>query len=121
MTKEKQTTQTNPSPTPKGFRRVSEFPPLVTFDKEEDKGKSVQGTVKQVKTVKTTKSKSGEMQIAEMVDNKGNLFAIALSAALERIIPDCVGKEVIITYQGMEFNENTKQEFKKFDVLAREE
>jgi hypothetical protein len=106
---------------PKGFVRVSEFPPLVTFDTETDVGKSIQGTVKKIKTVKTPKSKTGEMKIAEMVDDEGKTFAIALSAALLNILPDCVGKYVLVKYIGEQYNENTKQNFKKFDVLQREE
>jgi len=106
---------TSKSQIPKGFKKVSEFKPLVTFDKVEDVGKKVEGIVGDVRTVKTSKSITGEMTVADIGEN-----AIALSAALLNLIPQYKGKYVIIEYLGMETNPNTKLDFKKFDVWIKE-
>lgn len=108
---------------PTGFHAVKNFQPLVKFGGKKGTPEDIaaigsvviQGIVGEIREVKTAKSKSGKMKVANIGDK-----ALALSASLENVIPDLKGKEVAVVYRGWEINPNNGREFRAFDVFERD-
>lgn len=95
----------------KGFKKVSGFPEVFRFEKP---GDSIQGKLLEKKDFEAKFKGRTIKNSVYRIQTKEGIKSIFGSAILNNILPDYIGKEIVLIYQG-----KNKNNLKIFEIYVR--